>query len=830
MAASKTDDRPAERIEKALEARAAARATDRRARTRVEIRICAGTACHASGRAGRQRRPRRRARRAGPRRQGARRRDRLPRLLRAGPHRRRPAAGPLLPAPEGQGHGRHRRDQRRRRRRLRAAALQGPRDRRAVALEKDIPFYAARRASCSRINGKIDPYSHRRLPRPRRLRRPRQGARRRRPGGVIDEVERVRPARPRRRRLPGRQEVALLPRQPGREDYVICNGDEGDPGAFMDRSVLEGNPHSRDRGHDHRRLRHRRADEGYVYVRHEYPFAVERLRHALEQARERGLLGDDILGSGFDFDIRINQGAGAFVCGESTALTASIEGQRGMPRGKHIRTVAHGLWRPAHQPQQRRDLRQRAVDRRPRRRRLRGHGHRDLARAPRSSRSPARSERRPRRGAHGRHAARGHLRHRRRHAARPRVQGRAARRPLAAAACRPTCSTRRSTSRASSPSGSMMGSGGMVVVDDTTCMVDFAKFFLQFTAEESCGKCVPCRVGTTAHARDPRAHHRRRGHARRHRPARAALPTTSSRARSARSAAAPPTRCSPRCGTSATSTWPTWSTSAARPRSAGRSSATTSTSDACTGCRACVTECPTEAHQRRAQAAPRDRPEALHQVRHLPPGLQVRRRHGRDRRAGRPAGGRSAVSPTATKTAVKLTIDGKQVTATRGRDRARRGAAATASTSPRSATKRAWPPGAPAASAWSRSRARQAAGGLHHLGRRRPGRADRHAARARPARELPQDVPLRPQLLLRGAVLARLPDAHRHPGVHGGASPPATPPAPPQSCARSCRSRASSGASARATASPCAAAATSTSRSPSAPCTGRPADDSDRRG
>ena len=80
-------------------------------------------------------------------------------------------------------------------------------------------------------------------------------------------------------------------------------------------------------------------------MRHEYPLAVARLRHALEQARERGLLGNDILGTGWSFDLRINQGAGAFVCGESTALTASIEGHRGMPRGKHIRTVAHGLWR-----------------------------------------------------------------------------------------------------------------------------------------------------------------------------------------------------------------------------------------------------------------------------------------------------------------------------------------------------------------------------------------------------------------------------------------------------------------------------------------------------
>ena len=116
---------------------------------------------------------------------------------------------------------------------------------------------------------------------------------------------------------------------------------------FMDRSVLEGNPHSvvegmaiaafaigADNG----------AVEGYVYVRHEYPFAVERLRHAIDRAREAGFLGDDILGSGFSFDIRVNQGAGAFVRGEPTALTLSIEGQRGMPRGKHIRTAARGLW------------------------------------------------------------------------------------------------------------------------------------------------------------------------------------------------------------------------------------------------------------------------------------------------------------------------------------------------------------------------------------------------------------------------------------------------------------------------------------------------------
>ena len=129
----------------------------------------------------------------------------------------------------------------------------------------------------------------------------------------------------------------------GQPKYVICNGDEGDPGAFMDRSVMEGNPHAVIEGMiigayaigSH---------QGYVYVRNEYPLAVEHLKWAIGQARERGLLGDDILGTGFSFDIRINRGGGAFVCGESTALMASLEGRPGEPRAKYVHTVEHGLW------------------------------------------------------------------------------------------------------------------------------------------------------------------------------------------------------------------------------------------------------------------------------------------------------------------------------------------------------------------------------------------------------------------------------------------------------------------------------------------------------
>ena len=119
-------------------------------------------------------------------------------------------------------------------------------------------------------------------------------------------------------------------RQPSGEKYVVCNGDEGDPGAFMDRSIMEGNPHSVIEGMMIAAIAVG-AQKGYIYVRAEYPLAVERLQTAIDQAREVGLLGENILGTEFSFDIHINRGAGAFVCGEGSALTASIEGNRGWP-------------------------------------------------------------------------------------------------------------------------------------------------------------------------------------------------------------------------------------------------------------------------------------------------------------------------------------------------------------------------------------------------------------------------------------------------------------------------------------------------------------------
>ncbi len=129
----------------------------------------------------------------------------------------------------------------------------------------------------------------------------------------------------------------------GSPKYVICNGDEGDPGAFMDRSVMEGNPHAVIEGMIIGAYAIG-SSLGYLYVRNEYPLAVQHLRHAIRQARDLGLVGEDILGSGFSFDIRINRGGGAFVCGESTALMASLEGRPGEPRAKYVHTVEHGLW------------------------------------------------------------------------------------------------------------------------------------------------------------------------------------------------------------------------------------------------------------------------------------------------------------------------------------------------------------------------------------------------------------------------------------------------------------------------------------------------------
>jgi len=374
-----------------------------------------------------------------------------------------------------------------------------PQTGRPIALEKDIPFYALQKRIVLSLNGKIDPFAlddylaHGGYSALAKVLKTGD------PQAVIDEVDKSGLRGRGGAGFPTGQKWRACRANKGEKHYVICNADEGDPGAFMDRSVLEGNPHSVIEGMiiaAYAIGANNGPVEGYVYVRHEYPFAVERLRHALSTARERGLLGKDILGSGFDFDIRINQGAGAFVCGESTALTLSIEGQRGMPRGKHIRTVAQGLWG---QPTNLNNVETYAnvpwiVSR--------GAAEFAAVGTPTSKGTKIFS-------LTGKVVNGGLIEVPMGATLRQVIfdigGGMQAGREFKAVQLGGPSGGCLPGSLLDEPidfesllaAGSMMGSGGMVVVDDTTCMVDFAKFFLKFTAEESCGKCVPCRVGTT---------------------------------------------------------------------------------------------------------------------------------------------------------------------------------------------------------------------------------------------------------------------------------------------------------------------------------------------
>lgn len=278
------------------------------------------------------------------------------------------------------------------------------------------------------------------------------------------------------------------------QKYVVCNGDEGDPGAFMDRSIMEGDPHRMLEGMMIAGLACG-ATEGYIYVRAEYPMAVSRLKTAIEQATQAGLLGENILGTDFSFNLHINRGAGAFVCGEGSALTASIEGKRGMPRVKPPRTVEQGLfgkptvlnnvetyanvpfiirkgsdWYKGIGPENSPGTKAFALTGNivntglievPMGTTLRevifdiGGGMRD-----------------------GREF-----------------------KAVQIGGPSGGCLTKDQLDMpldfdSLKKAGAMIGSGGLVVLDDKTCMVEVARFFMNFTQNESCGKCVPCREGT----------------------------------------------------------------------------------------------------------------------------------------------------------------------------------------------------------------------------------------------------------------------------------------------------------------------------------------------
>ena len=276
--------------------------------------------------------------------------------------------------------------------------------------------------------------------------------------------------------------------------YVVCNGDEGDPGAFMDRSIMEGDPHRMIEGMLIAAYAVG-AQEGYIYVRAEYPLAIERLKLAIAQAEEAGFLGDNILGTDFCFRLHINRGAGAFVCGEGSALTASIEGKRGMPRVKPPRTVEHGLWEKptvlnnvetyANVPM----IIQRGAEW------YRGIG------TPESPGTKAFA-------LTGNVCNTGLIEVPMGTPLRDIVFDVGGGIPngkkfKAVQIGGPSggCLSEKDLDRhmdfdSLTKIGAMIGSGGLVVMDEDTCMVEVARFFMSFTQRESCGKCVPCREGT----------------------------------------------------------------------------------------------------------------------------------------------------------------------------------------------------------------------------------------------------------------------------------------------------------------------------------------------
>ena len=278
------------------------------------------------------------------------------------------------------------------------------------------------------------------------------------------------------------------------QKYVCCNADEGDPGAFMDRSILEGDPHSVIEAMTIAGYAIG-ATQGYIYIRAEYPIAVKRLQIAIGQAREYGLLGKNIFDSGFDFDIELRLGAGAFVCGEETALMTSIEGKRGEPRCRPPFPALKGLFQKptvlnnvetyANIPQiflQGADwFRSIGTEKSP--------GTKVFALGGKINNTglvevPMGTTLREVVEEIGGGIPGGH-------------KFKAAQTGGPSGGCIPASLIDTPIDYDSLIAiGSMMGSGGLIVMDETTCMVDIAKFFLEFTVDESCGKCTPCRVGT----------------------------------------------------------------------------------------------------------------------------------------------------------------------------------------------------------------------------------------------------------------------------------------------------------------------------------------------
>ena len=275
--------------------------------------------------------------------------------------------------------------------------------------------------------------------------------------------------------------------------YVICNADEGDPGAYMDRGLLEGDPHGVIEGMIIGAYAIG-SSQGYVYVRHEYPLAVKNLGIALEQARANGFLGKNILGSGFSFDIKISRGGGAFICGESTALMASLEGKIGEPRPKHIHTTTSGLYgKPTNLNNVETWANVPLIINR-------GAGWYSSIGTDESKGTKIFSLVGKINNTGLVEVPMGITLREIIHEIGGGIPGgkqfKAVQTGGPSGGCIPESLIDLPVDyERLTEVGSMMGSGGMIVMDETTCMVDIAKYFVKFLTEESCGKCVPCREG-----------------------------------------------------------------------------------------------------------------------------------------------------------------------------------------------------------------------------------------------------------------------------------------------------------------------------------------------
>jgi len=367
-----------------------------------------------------------------------------------------------------------------------------PVDNEPILREEEIPFYASQQRVVFADNGRISPVRiddylqrggytalHKAL--------------RMKPEEIIEEIKSSGLRGRGGGGFPTGKKWESCRRAHGEPKYVICNADEGDPGAYMDRSLLEGNPHLVLEGMIIGAYAIG-SQEGYVYVRNEYPLAVKHINCAIRQAREGGFLGKDILGSGFNFDVRVIRGGGAFVCGESTALMASLEGRVGEPRAKYIHTVESGLWgKPSNL-----------------------NNVETWANVPLIITHGASWFQSI--GTEGSKGTKIFS-----------LVGKITNTGLVEVPMGITLreiifdigggipgGKRFKAVQTGGPSGgclpeslldlkvdfdqlteagSMMGSGGMIVMDEASCMVDVAKYFVHFLAEESCGKCVPCREG-----------------------------------------------------------------------------------------------------------------------------------------------------------------------------------------------------------------------------------------------------------------------------------------------------------------------------------------------